>query len=48
MIQRDTDNGRLIWVINIAPVKPAEFMIIHIALWTAHARTDLPGARGAS
>jgi uncharacterized protein len=46
MTQLDTDNGRLIWVNAIAPVKPAEFVIIRIALWTAHAMIDQTGARG--
>jgi uncharacterized protein len=31
MTQNDIDNGRLILVIGIAPVKPAEFVIIRIA-----------------
>ena len=38
MTQTDIDNGRLIVVIGVAPVKPAEFVIIRIGLWTAHAR----------
>ncbi len=37
MTQADVDNGRLIVVIGVAPVKPAEFVIIRIGLWTAHA-----------
>jgi len=37
MTQADIDNGRLIVVIGVAPVKPAEFVIIRIGLWTAHA-----------
>ncbi len=37
MTQADIDNGRLIIVIGVAPVKPAEFVIIRIGLWTAHA-----------
>jgi phage tail sheath protein FI len=37
MTQLDIDSGRLICVIGIAPVKPAEFVIIRIGLWTAHA-----------
>jgi uncharacterized protein len=36
MTQADIDNGRLICVIGVAPVKPAEFVIIRIGLWTAH------------
>lgn len=37
MTQDDLDNGRLIVVIGVAPVKPAEFVIIRIGLWTADA-----------
>lgn len=33
MTQGDIDNGRLICVIGIAPVKPAEFVIFRIAQW---------------
>jgi phage tail sheath protein FI len=35
MTQTDIDNGRLIVQIGVAPVKPAEFVIIRIGLWTA-------------
>jgi hypothetical protein len=35
MTQDDIDNGRLICVIGVAPVKPAEFVIFKIAQWTA-------------
>lgn len=35
MTQDDIDNGRLIAEIGIAPVRPAEFVIIRIGLWTA-------------
>jgi phage tail sheath protein FI len=38
MTQADIDNGRLICVIGIAPVKPAEFVIIRIGLKTAEAQ----------
>jgi len=31
MTQDDIDNGRLICIIGIAPVKPAEFVIFRIA-----------------
>ena len=34
MTQDDIDNGRLICVIGIAPVKPAEFVIFRIQLFT--------------
>lgn len=37
MTQTDIDNGRLICVIGVAPVKPAEFVIVRIGLWTASA-----------
>jgi phage tail sheath protein FI len=37
MTQTDIDNGKLIVLIGVAPVKPAEFVIIRIGLWTAHA-----------
>ena len=37
MTEDDLDNGRLIVVIGVAPVKPAEFVIIRIGLWTADA-----------
>jgi hypothetical protein len=33
MTQNDLDNGRLICVIGVAPVKPAEFVIIRIGIW---------------
>jgi phage tail sheath protein FI len=36
MTQTDIDSGRLIVVVGVAPVKPAEFVIIRIGLWTAH------------
>jgi phage tail sheath protein FI len=39
MTQTDIDNGKLIVVIGVAPVKPAEFVIIRIGLWTAHAES---------
>jgi len=35
MTRDDLDNGRLILLIGIAPVKPAEFVIARVALWTA-------------
>lgn len=34
MTQADIDNGRLIALIGIAPVKPAEFVIFRIGQWT--------------
>ena len=35
MTQNDIDNGRLIVMIGVAPVKPAEFVIFKIAQWTS-------------
>ncbi len=37
MTQDDIDNGRLIVLVGIAPVKPAEFVIIRISQFTAEA-----------
>jgi phage tail sheath protein FI len=37
MTQADIDNGRLIMIIGIAPVKPAEFVIFRIGQWTGGA-----------
>jgi phage tail sheath protein FI len=37
MTQTDIDMGRLIVLVGVAPVKPAEFVIVRIGLWTAHA-----------
>jgi len=37
MTQTDIDEGRLIVVVGVAPVKPAEFVIVRIGLWTAQA-----------
>lgn len=37
MTQTDIDSGRLICEIGVAPVKPAEFVIVRIGLWTANA-----------
>ena len=34
MTQADIDNGRLIFLVGIAPVKPAEFVIFRIGQWT--------------
>jgi hypothetical protein len=34
MTQADIDNGRLIILVGIAPVKPAEFVIFRIGQWT--------------
>lgn len=35
MTQNDLDNGRLVCVVGVAPVKPAEFEIFRIGQWTA-------------
>jgi len=35
MSQNDLDNGRLICLIGVAPLKPAEFVIFRIGQWTA-------------
>jgi hypothetical protein len=35
MTQTDLDSGRLICLVGVAPVKPAEFVIVRIGLWTA-------------
>lgn len=39
MTQDDIDNGRLICIIGIAPVKPAEFVIFRIAQWAGGSAT---------
>lgn len=38
MTQNDLDNGRLVCLIGVAPVRPAEFVIFRIGQWTAEAR----------
>jgi uncharacterized protein len=38
MTQNDLDNGRLICLIGVAPVYPAEFVIFRIGQWTADAK----------
>jgi phage tail sheath protein FI len=40
MTQDDIDNGRLIVLVGIAPVKPAEFVIIRISQYTAEANVS--------
>jgi len=37
MTQNDLDNGRLICLIGVAPIKPAEFVIFRIGQMTADA-----------
>lgn len=38
MTQNDFDNGRLICLIGVAPVKPAEFVIFRVGQWTGDAK----------
>jgi phage tail sheath protein FI len=38
MTQNDLDNGRLICLVGMAPVKPAEFVIFRVGQWTADAQ----------
>jgi hypothetical protein len=38
MTQADLDAGQLVIVVGVAPVRPAEFVIIRIGQWTADAR----------
>jgi uncharacterized protein len=40
MTQEDIDNGRLLIEIGVAPVTPAEFVIIRIGQWTADRKHD--------
>ena len=35
MTQNDIDNGRLVIEVGVAPVRPAEFVIVRISQWTA-------------
>jgi len=37
MTQNDLDNGRLVCLVGVAPIKPAEFVIFRIGQWTADA-----------
>jgi hypothetical protein len=39
MTQNDLDNGRMICLIGVSPVKPAEFVIFRIGQWTGDAVT---------
>ncbi len=34
MTQNDLDNGRLVCIVGVAPVRPAEFVVIQIGVWT--------------
>ena len=35
MTQDDLDSGRLVCLVGVAPVRPAEFVIFRIGQWTA-------------
>jgi phage tail sheath protein FI len=37
MTQNDLDSGRLVCLVGVAPVKPAEFVIFRVGQWTADA-----------
>lgn len=39
MTQNDLDNGRLVALVGVAPVKPAEFVIFRVGQWTADSRS---------
>ena len=43
MTQRDLDNGRLVVVVGVAVLRPAEFVIFRIGQWTSD-RKDKRGA----
>jgi phage tail sheath protein FI len=48
MTQDDIDNGRLIVLVGVAPVRPAEFVIFRIGQWTGNVNPDdcyVPKAR---
>ena len=36
MTQDDLDNGRLVCIVGLAPLHPAEFVIIQIGVWTQY------------
>jgi uncharacterized protein len=38
MTQNDLDNGRLVCLIGVSPIRPAEFVIFRIGQWTADAK----------
>jgi phage tail sheath protein FI len=38
MTQNDLDNGRLIALVGVAVVRPAEFVLFRIGQWTAETR----------
>jgi hypothetical protein len=39
MTQNDLDNGRLVALIGVAPLRPAEFVIFRIGQWTADSKS---------
>lgn len=39
MTQNDLDNGRMICLVGVAPVRPAEFVIFRIGQWTADSQS---------
>lgn len=39
MTQNDLDNGRLIALVGVSPIKPAEFVVFRIGQWTADSRS---------
>ncbi|MGH9931825.1 MAG: phage tail sheath C-terminal domain-containing protein [Pyrinomonadaceae bacterium] len=40
MTQSDIDNGRLICLLGVAPLRPAEFVIFRIGQWTGSRKPD--------
>ncbi|HYL91706.1 MAG TPA: phage tail sheath C-terminal domain-containing protein [Alphaproteobacteria bacterium] len=43
MTQTDIDNGRLICQVGVAPVRPAEFVMIRITQWTSRKTKPMRG-----
>ena len=39
MTQNDLDNGRLVCLVGVAPLRPAEYVIFRIGQWTADAKS---------
>lgn len=39
MTQNDLDNGRLVCLVGVAPLKPAEFVVFRVGQWTADAKS---------
>jgi phage tail sheath protein FI len=40
MTQKDLDDGRLICLVGVAPLRPAEFVIFRIGQWTGSRKPD--------